>query len=662
MDFDVKAVKAAWEKYVASGAEIPESIEGVRPEIVDSWRRCRGKLDPLNPNLPSVLPKEFKARLDENELLVRIAYPYLVKFYECLHGTNHQFMLADKDGCQLKVINEGDVLNEMTATKGFTNGKMYSEEATGTNGIGTALVLEKPVMIRGPEHFHILFDNVACYGAPIYDPANHRLIGCINITGPLECYEPMIMGMLGAAVSGIEKEFELTKVNSMLNFTSDSSSAGILLVDRNRKIIHFNKAARELLKLGKADLAEKSIDGIAAGGTLPQIFADLDKSASNVECTLINKNGVSIDLCISIAPQSEGISSFKATLIKLESQLAVHRLTNQMAGFFALYTFDSIAGTSSGINNVKELGKMAAKLDTPVLITGEPGTGKEILAQAIHNESRFKDGPFVTVHCGTVPKAKLDDDLWGYESDPRILGKERGKPGKIELADGGTLFLSDIDSMPLEAQIRFLNFLKTGQFMRAGGKYPKTANIRIIGASKTNLLSLVEKKMFRSDLYYMLSTFNIIIPPLRERPEDVMILSQKYAEQYNTSKQPVTFDKESTEALMTYQWQGNMRQLESVIESAVNSAKKSVIRLPNLPLDLINEYYSSRQKTVFGEDTANEYEKLLKGEIKEYNRILFAVKKSGGNAKETAKLLGMPLSTLYRKLAKYEIDPKDYRE
>lgn len=198
--------------------------------------------------------------------------------------------------------------------------------------------------------------------------------------------------------------------------------------------------------------------------------------------------------------------------------------------------------------------------------------------------------------------------------------------------------------------------------MRAGGKYPKTANIRIIGASKTNLLSLVEKKMFRSDLYYMLSTFNIIIPPLRERPEDVMILSQKYAEQYNTSKQPVTFDKESTEALMTYQWQGNMRQLESVIESAVNSAKKSVIRLPNLPLDLINEYYSSRQKTVFGEDTANEYEKLLKGEIKEYNRILFAVKKSGGNAKETAKLLGMPLSTLYRKLAKYEIDPKDYRE
>ncbi len=659
--FDPKIVKAAWEKYVASGAEIPESIEGVRQEIVDSWRRCRGYLDPLSKTLPYATPEELERRLEENAVLVKIAYPYLLKFYECLAGTNHQFMLTDREGCQLKVINEGDILSEMTATKGFTNGKLYSEEAMGTNGIGTCLVLEKPIMIRGPEHFHILFDNVCCYGAPIYDPTTHKLIGCINITGPLECYETMIMGMLAAAVKGIEKEFELTKVNNMLNFTSDNNTSGILLIDSNRRIIHSNAAALELLKLKKSEVVNRNIRDIVSPGSLPDIFEHFDKPVSNYECTILNKNGISLDLCLSITPQNDNIQSFTATLIKIDSQLSIHRLTNQMAGFFASYTFDSIPGNSDALNNVKELGKIASDFENPVLITGEQGTGKEMLAQAIHNASSRKDGPFIMVHCGTVPKAKLDDDLWGYEGNPFILGKEKGKPGKIELANGGTLFLSDIGSMPLETQMRFLSFLKTKQFMRAGGKYPKTSDIRIIGSSKTNLLSLVEKKMFRSDLYYMLSTFNITISPLRERPEDITVLMQKYAEQYNTSKQAISFDRESTEALLNYQWLGNMRQLESVIEGAVNVARKSVIRLSNLPLDIINDYYSNKQKSVFSEKDAENNEKILRSEIKEYNRILYAAKRTNGNVKETAKMLNMPLSTLYRKLAKYEIDAKDYR-
>lgn len=661
MDFDLKTVEKAWKKYVASGEEIPETVDGVRREIVDSWRRCKGVVDPLSRTLPYATPDELKKKLEENELLVNIAYPYLLKFYECLAGTNHQFMLTDAEGCQLKIINEGDLLSEMTTTKGFTNGKLYSEEAMGTNGIGTCLVLEKPIMIRGPEHFHVLFNNVCCYGAPIYDPSSHKIIGCINITGPLEYYNTMIMGMLAAAVKGIEKEFKLTKANNMLNFISDNNPSGILLIDSDSRIIHFNSAAAELLKLNRNDITKHRIDDILSPDSPQPFLESPDKKISNLECTLVNKNGVPIDLCISVTPQSNSLKSFGATLIKFDSQLSMHRIANQMAGFFAYYTFDSISGNSAALKNVKELGKIAAKLESPILITGEQGTGKEMLAQAIHNESPYKNGPFVTVHCGSIPIAKLDNDLWGHEGNPSILGKEKGKPGKIELANEGTLFISDIGNMPLETQSRLLNFLKTKQFMRAGGKYPKTSNIRIIGSSKVNLLSLVEKKMFRSDLYYMLSTFNIIVPPLRERPEDIMILAQKYAEQLNTTKQSFTFDKESSEALINYRWQGNMRQLESVIENAVNAARKNSIRLSNLPLDIINDYYSGKQHSAFSEEFEKENEKFFRNEIKEYNRILLAVKKTCGNTKETAAMLNMPLSTLYRKLAKYEIDVKDYR-
>ncbi len=659
--FDSSVVKAAWEKYVATGTKIPKQIEGVNQDIVDSWRRSQSYLDPFSQDLPCLSSKEVKKRQEQNAVLLKIAYPYLIQFYECLAGTGHQFMLTDKDGCQLKVIKEGNTLESMSEEKGFVDGKLYSERDMGTNGIGTALALEKPIMIRGPEHYHKLFDNVCCYGSPIYDPITHELIGCINIAGPLENYDPMIMAMLKAAILGIEKEFELTKLSNILDSISYNNTSGILLVNQNGDIIHFNKSVLHLLKLEESDVAGHNVNDLVFPGTIPNIWEEVETAVSNYEYTFLNKNGISLDLCVTVIPRKTDIQSFSATLIKLDSQDYIHRLTNQMAGFFASYTFDSFIGKSNALSHVKDLGRIASGFDNPVLIVGERGTGKEMLAQAIHNESARKDGPFITVSCATVPKAKLDDDLWGYEGNPHILGKENGNPGKIELADGGTLLLRDIGNMPLETQARLVRFLKTKQFTRAGGEHVKVSDIRIISITTTNLQQLVEKNMFRSDLYYLLSSFSITIPPLRERPEDISALCQKYAEQYNTSGEPITFDKESAEAIIGYAWTGNMRQLESVIEGAVNVAKKSVVRLSNLPLDIINDYYAGRQKLLFTAKEEAVNEKYMRMEIKEYNQLMYAIKKAEGNVKEASKVLSMPLSTLYRKLAKYEIEPKDYK-
>ena len=373
-------------------------------------------------------------------------------------------------------------------------------------------------------------------------------------------------------------------------------------------------------------------------------------------------------------------------------------------GSDAHYTFQNIIGECPALQRLKGLALKVAQGNTSVLITGESGTGKELFAQSIHNNSPHSNGPFVAINCGAIPKDLIESELFGYDSGAFTGAKKEGRAGKFELANGGTIFLDEIGDMPYEVQVRLLRVLQEKSVTRIGGKKSIPLNVRVIAATNVNLEEAIENHVFRSDLYYRLNVFSLHIPPLRERGNDIFLLTDHFLQKYqNPKSEPITKISEEVRTIFAaYTWPGNIRELENVIErcciltsngtltkealpsnmqhvlenqnqiqsendmktTAASSA--SPVVSGNLPLtDIPAENMSSVQDTfvsptesVMNTDhitsaiTAEESEKLL---------IIEHLKQSGGNVKKASDSLGISRRTLYRKLEKYEIDPAEIR-
>ena len=674
VDLDHATIYAAWERYVAGPEPVPDAIEGVRPEIVASWRRSKGKADPFATEPPTLSKQAFEIVLDENKLLCQLAFPYLLEFYRSLRETGHSIMLSDKRGFQLLLLSEDQEFLELSQQAQMNNGCDFSEASVGTNGIGTSLAMAGPVMVWGPEHFLKVYHPLVCYAAPIYDMA-HNIVGSINITGPVEVYQPYIMGMLAIATNGIENEFKLTQTNTMLKTVLDSYENGTLLLGADKTILYYNAQVPPLLRLKDEELLGRPISSVVQLSSLPAELQSFDRPVDRVECTLLNKLQEPIDVSLSIRPARHDAHDLDSTIVILRTQKAVHHMANRIAGFQASYTFDSIVGDSGVLQMTKALGQIAAETPAPVLIFGESGTGKEMLAQAIHNASDRADGPFVCVNCSAIPKGLLESELFGYEGWAFSGAKEGGYPGKFELADGGTLFLDEIDALSLDIQAALLEVLQTQSITRLGGKLSKPVNVKLLASTSVSLLGAVQKRMFRDDLYYRLNALNITIPPLRERTEDIPSLVKLFAEKYRKGlgRPPLTFDDESMQALLCYNWPGNVRELENTIERTANLAEGPVVHLSDLSSDVVNYYYAERRKQTPPEppetaaprgaaDGVASSEELLPLEVQTYNQILSTLKRERGNVKATAAVLGIPLSTLYRKLNKYDLNPKLLRQ
>lgn len=661
MKQDYIKIQEAWKRYIGGSESIPAFIDGVRQEITESWRRAKGKVDPFAPQITCQSAEIFQDTLRENALLIQIAYPYLQKFYEYLRETGHQITLADLHGCQLKRISGYASPDLLSIQNLFGDGAVFSEDVAGTNGIGTCLVLQKPIVILGAEHFLQIYNNMVCYASPIYDPSG-KLLGCINITGPLDAYQPIIMGMLQAAINGIEREFKLMQTNNMLNSMLESFNSGVFLLDADKRILHYNQLALRLLQLDGTDLLGKSIFSVIQQDSFPPCIRQFDQNIANVECALITNDQKTADVILSVNAASTHLHGLHSPILFVNSQHYLHRLTNNFAGFSATYTFDSILGESAAIKGVVSMGKLASQSSSPVLIFGEPGTEKDVIAQAIHNASSQCQGPFVTLNCNAIPKAMLATELFGIETD----SNQNDQPGKLELANGGTLFINEIGELPLELQSFLLSFLQTGTMKRTGSGHVKNIQARIITAASTNLLSLVQKELFRDDLYYRINTLNITIPPLRERTEDIPLLAEHFAIQYRNPEDSghIYLDKEAVDALLSYDWPSNLRELETTIESAVSSTDDNFMRLSNLPSELVSHYYASihSQQTVSSAYRIPETIPDSTPEDREFLRLTNALRKENGNVKQAALILNLPLSTFYRKLNKYNLDAKDFRQ
>lgn len=323
------------------------------------------------------------------------------------------------------------------------------------------------------------------------------------------------------------------------------------------------------------------------------------------------------------------------------------RMAVEMTGAHAHFTFDSILGTSETLRSALHLAHIAAGSTAPVLLYGETGTGKELFAQAIHNDGDRRNRPFVAINCGAIPKELLESELFGYE-EGAFTGAQKGRPGKFELADTGTLFLDEIGDMPFDMQVKLLRVLQTGEIQRVGGLRTVPVDLRIISATNKDLKQGIAQHKFRADLYYRISTLNILVPSLRDRREDILPLASHFIHRHELrlNRPPVPLLPETAEAILNYAWPGNIRQLENAVERAVHLAEGGPLRPEHFGIaDLMNEGLSL--SGLSGQATL---------EVIERQAIAAALVRFDGNVSRVSAALGVSRPTLYRKIRKYGLE------
>lgn len=319
-------------------------------------------------------------------------------------------------------------------------------------------------------------------------------------------------------------------------------------------------------------------------------------------------------------------------------------LNSALDSSFASSGFKTIIGNSEILSQLKKRALQVAPSDSTVLITGESGTGKELFARAIHSASPRADKPFVSINCGAIPEMLLESELFGYEKGAFTGADFRGKIGKFQLADGGTVFLDEIGDMPLHLQVKLLRVLQTRQIDKVGGINPIRVDIRIIAATNKDLEGLIKSNQFREDLYFRLSVIPLNIPPLREHPEDIPPIIDYAFEKFldKLGKDISDISPDAYQQLCSYSWPGNVRELENAMEYAINMENSDSIQIENLP-DRIQQVQDHSKKTDFKKQS-RDYQKQL---------IISCLEKTGKNVagkREAAKLLGISESTLYRRL------------
>lgn len=321
------------------------------------------------------------------------------------------------------------------------------------------------------------------------------------------------------------------------------------------------------------------------------------------------------------------------------------------------YNFGNILGNSPKILEVLLLAGDVSRTDSTVFVYGESGTGKELVARAIHFNSLRKGGPLVTINCAALPETLLESELFGYEKGA-FTGAEKCKKGRFELANGGTLFLDEISEMNLIVQAKVLRLIEERELERLGGSETVKVDVRIICASNKNLEEYVKKGQFREDLYYRINVFPINVPPLRERPEDILELARNFVMQFSEKmgKLPLKMSKNVENILVSGRWDGNVRELRNCMERAVILCKGSMVTEEHLPVSLVKEsisgYKDDKDRACKMVNFNLPPEGISIDEL-EKHLVLQALKKSKNNKTKAAKLLGLTRGTFRYRLEKY---------
>lgn len=569
----------------------------------------------------------------------------------------------------LRVAGTGSVRNDVghRLRRGFVNkyvlnsGKPVFIEEAGYHAICGSCPLKGNCFYRSSIVYPITADN--------------RVIGTISLIAfdkhqkeKLSKNTASLMEFLGRmadlmASKALEKLMlqERMLMAGRLEAVVDAVYEAIIAVDSTGNITHFNKSSERMFSIQRAAAIGQNVNQILSGILLQEVLEEgKEFNSREVFVNLKNRKLHLLSTARIIKDQEDLLLGIVATFrdFKETQKLAYEYISAQRQ-----ITMDDILSKSHAIDNIKAQAKKIAVSNSTVLILGETGTGKELFARAVHSASNQSVKPFVAINCGAIPESLLESELFGYDEGAFTGARRGGKPGKFELANGGTLFLDEIGNMSLYLQSKLLRVLQEKTIERVGGTQEIPINVRIIAATNSDLHSMVQKGLFREDLYYRVSVIPIILPPLRERREDIPLLLEYYTKRFsNLLQKDITgFSPEVLKACMGYSWPGNVRELINMVEYAVNLEEQGILGLESLPSRL-RENHSKSRSTYTYTGNADDREGIVPLATMEKDALEKSLAKFGYHEegkRKAANALGISRATIYRKIEKYGLKQKN---
>ena len=639
---DMEAIGIQWEKMI-NNEPVDENV--VSAIISKSWHRSA---------LAGVNPYSFDENLYIKTEELERYFDSSKKFIDDELRSILQKIADEFDLSFLFYDNKCNMVSVLAVSENYRIiGYSSAEDIAGTNSICLALQYDTPIQVFGKEHYNKSLHRFNCSAAPIHDLDNN-IIGAINIGGIISHKHTLeTLGLAQSIAKIVEDKIQinhmvaqLTISNQTLNNIIKYDSSGIVYLVDN-EIISYNKSLLNMFEIISTDKTKSAHESIS--NILNQLKEHLHNDEIEGTELVININNEKKSFIVSMKQFYIDENKSVCRLYKFDNTNKYMRLNINNR---AVYTFDDIIGRCKSMVRVKELAKRAARTSSAVLICGESGSGKELFAHAIHNESFRRNKAFVAINCGAIPSELIESELFGYEPGAFTGASNKIKFGKLEIASGGTFFFDEIDSMPLNVQIKLLRALSSNRITRIGGIREIPIDIRIIAATKKDLLKEIELGQFREDLYFRINIINISIPPLRERKEDIPILAKSFIDYYvkHSNISGIKIEPEFWEALKYYYWRGNVRELRNTIEKIVLMNDKNTLGIDSLPREVLSayKYKSLKSKLSVNVIETKHNRDLLK--TGEEIIIEFVLNEENWNLTNTAKRLGISRPTLYRKI------------
>jgi transcriptional regulator with PAS, ATPase and Fis domain len=647
-----------WNKYIKGAENVDAAV--VPEEIIESWNRCRRLgVDPLcKPEHKILTESELQTLLADNKEFISISKPFLLNLYRFVKGSRFVVSLFDRQGYILETMQDDDEAAKENINMQWFPGVRWVEDSAGNNAAGTVLALKKPIRIFGTQHYNKTFHKLTVSSAPIFNP-DGELIGGITLTAFYYASNPHTLGIAVAAAQAIENElraqkalkeskaaFEETELALSLQKTViEFIPEALIALDSRGCISVINDKAREKFCLEEQDIEGKHIRNISEEANHHFLsMIETNEPFTDADVRIFTKNGYG-DYTLTCNPIVTPTGKIMGKILIFSEIKRIKTLVTKIIGANANIRFEDICGRNPRFLMTMEQARLISQSSSNALLLGESGTGKDIFAQAIHNASLRKDGPYLAINCAAIPRDLITSELFGYSEGAFTGSRRGGNQGKFELADGGTIFLDEIAETPLELQAVLLRVIEDKSIVRIGGSRIRPVDTRIIAATNKDILEEVHKGNFRKDLYYRLNVFTIHMLPLTERLDDIPLLVDLFIKRYGKTlgKNIRHIDDKVMDAFMRYSWPGNVRELQNVMERMINYTRSDELTADLIPLEILNARHASGPALDMDMESPEDAEKKLIGHM-----LNLRFPKN-----QIAEKMAVSRTTLFRKMKKY---------